>query len=62
MVAACDNGGDRIVGLDAGADGYLVKPFVLEDLQARLRAVLRRSVLVTAAPRRPHRRRPGTGC
>lgn len=33
---------DRIVGLDAGADDYLVKPFVVEELLARLRAVLRR--------------------
>ncbi len=34
---------DRVAGLDAGADDYLVKPFVLEELLARLRALLRRS-------------------
>jgi two-component system response regulator MprA len=32
-----------VAGLDAGADDYLVKPFALEELQARLRALLRRS-------------------
>ncbi len=34
---------DRIAGLDAGADDYLVKPFALDELLARLRALLRRS-------------------
>jgi len=34
---------DRVSGLDAGADDYLVKPFALEELHARLRALLRRS-------------------
>ena len=34
--------GDRIAGLDAGADDYLVKPFAVDELLARLRAVLRR--------------------
>jgi len=34
---------DRVAGLDAGADDYLVKPFALEELNARLRALLRRS-------------------
>lgn len=33
---------DRVIGLDAGADDYLVKPFAIEELAARLRAVLRR--------------------
>ena len=43
MLTARDGVGDRVSGLDAGADDYLVKPFALEELQARLRALLRRS-------------------
>ena len=43
MLTARDGVGDRVAGLDAGADDYLVKPFALEELQARLRALLRRS-------------------
>lgn len=35
--------GDRVAGLDAGADDYLVKPFVIDELLARCRALLRRS-------------------
>lgn len=35
--------GDRVAGLDAGADDYLVKPFALDELLARLRALLRRT-------------------
>ncbi|MCO5100598.1 MAG: response regulator [Burkholderiaceae bacterium] len=43
IVTARDEVQDRIGGLDAGADDYLVKPFDLEELAARMRALLRRS-------------------
>ena len=43
IITARDQLGDRIRGLDAGADDYLVKPFPIDELLARLRAVLRRS-------------------
>lgn len=42
MLTARDAVDDRVEGLDAGADDYLVKPFALRELQARLRALLRR--------------------
>jgi two-component system response regulator MprA len=42
MLTARDAVSDRVDGLDAGADDYLVKPFALEELLARLRALLRR--------------------
>jgi two-component system response regulator MprA len=42
MLTARDTVDDRVAGLDAGADDYLVKPFVLKELHARLRALLRR--------------------
>jgi two-component system response regulator MprA len=44
MLTARDAVSDRIDGLDAGADDYLVKPFDIDELKARLRALLRRSV------------------
>lgn len=44
ILTAKDEVGDRVAGLDAGADDYLVKPFALEELLARLRALLRRAV------------------
>src|SRR5690348_9228426 len=43
MLTARDLVTDRVAGLDAGADDYLAKPFALEELRARLRALLRRS-------------------
>jgi len=43
MLTARDAVSDRVAGLDAGADDYLTKPFVLEELLARVRALLRRS-------------------
>ncbi len=43
MLTARDAIEDRVNGLDAGADDYLVKPFALRELQARLRALLRRA-------------------
>jgi two-component system response regulator MprA len=48
MLTAKDAVGDRVLGLDAGADDYLVKPFAFDELLARIRALLRR-----AAPAQP---------
>jgi two-component system, OmpR family, response regulator QseB len=50
VLTARDAVGDRVAGLDAGADDYLVKPFELSELAARMRALLRRH-LGRAAPR-----------
>nr|SBO98863.1 two-component system response regulator [Nonomuraea gerenzanensis] len=47
MLTARDAVGDRVSGLDAGADDYLVKPFELDELLARVRALLRRGALST---------------
>ncbi len=49
MLTARDTVNDRVIGLDAGADDYLVKPFAYEELSARLRALARRA---GAAPAR----------
>ncbi|BCB25159.1 DNA-binding response regulator [Sulfurimicrobium lacus] len=43
ILTARDTVGDRVRGLDAGADDYLVKPFDLDELAARIRALLRRA-------------------
>ncbi|MCM1984835.1 response regulator transcription factor [Lyngbya confervoides] len=43
MLTARDTTADKVLGLDAGADDYLIKPFELEELSARIRALSRRS-------------------
>ncbi|MEU3051009.1 response regulator transcription factor [Streptomyces sp. NPDC006984] len=48
MLTARDTVGDRVTGLDAGADDYLVKPFELDELFARIRALLRRSAYASS--------------
>ena len=58
MLTARDLVSDRVAGLDAGADDYLAKPFALEELRARLRALLRRSGAgATVSPMRMSLRR-----
>nr|BFE81060.1 hypothetical protein GCM10020093_036610 [Planobispora longispora] len=49
MLTARDAVGDRVSGLDAGADDYLVKPFELDELLARVRALLRRGAMAAPA-------------
>ncbi|SDJ98974.1 two-component system, OmpR family, response regulator MprA [Nonomuraea maritima] len=53
MLTARDAVGDRVSGLDAGADDYLVKPFELDELLARVRALLRRGALSATGGARP---------
>ena len=55
VLSGRDSETDRIVGLDLGADDYLVKPFSPGELAARARSVLRRSVEVAAGGRQPFR-------
>lgn len=43
VLTARDSWSDKVAGLDAGADDYLAKPFQIEELQARLRALIRRT-------------------
>ncbi|MEM9771815.1 MAG: response regulator transcription factor, partial [Cyanobacteria bacterium P01_D01_bin.73] len=50
LLTAKDTIDDRVQGLDAGADDYLVKPFELRELLARVRALIRRSQLQTPDP------------
>lgn len=49
MLTARDTVADKIIGLDAGADDYVTKPFDLEELMARVRALLRRGSSATTA-------------
>lgn len=44
MLTARDTTTDKVIGLDAGADDYLIKPFEIEELSARIRALSRRSL------------------
>ena len=53
MLTARDAIEERVAGLDAGADDYLVKPFALRELMARLRALLRRNASADAAGAAP---------
>ena len=58
VLTARDAVGDRVEGLDAGADDYLTKPFALQELLARLRALLRRLPREDGARRDARLRRP----
>jgi two-component system, OmpR family, response regulator QseB len=49
LLTAKDTTGDKVIGLDAGADDYLVKPFEVDELTARLRALSRRQPLYQSA-------------
>ena len=53
LLTARDALEDRVAGLDSGADDYLVKPFALAELAARLRALLRRATADTSAEEKP---------
>jgi DNA-binding response OmpR family regulator len=51
VLTAMDDVPDRVAGLDAGAEDYLIKPFALDELLARLRVLLRRSGSAAQVPR-----------
>lgn len=61
MVTARSEDIDRIVGLEVGADDYIVKPFNAREVVARARAVLRRSNRALKKPRRGHREQQAFG-
>lgn len=50
ILTALDDVPDRVAGLDAGAEDYLIKPFAFDELLARMRVLLRRAPSVPAAP------------
>lgn len=51
VLTALDDIPDRVTGLDAGADDYLIKPFAFDELLARLRVLLRRTGLPESSPK-----------
>jgi len=51
MLTARDSEMDRVIGLEMGADDYLTKPFSIRELQARIKALLRRSALLQTSPK-----------
>ena len=53
MLTARDSELDKVIGLELGADDYVTKPFSLRELQARIRALLRRAEATTAPPAAP---------
>ncbi len=58
MLTARDSELDKVVGLELGADDYVTKPFSLRELQARVRALLRRRESESARSNRTRRLRP----
>lgn len=55
MLTACDSEADRVVGLEMGADDYMIKPFSIRELKARTKAMLRRVDMMTqGAPKDDH--------